>query len=362
MNIFLTGATGFLGRYLLRELLARGHRVWALFRDIQRRDRTVAFLYNHGLSRVLDTLQWIEGDILDIDRTWRQWEKENPGLKEVDQLLHSAASLRFTANSAGEPQRSNVGGARALSSLAAIRPLQVHLVSTAYVCGLVTNGVVREVNHPRGNFVNIYEQSKWEAEQIWAGRATILRPGVIVGEYSSGHASSFTGWYMIAKGGYLLDQFLKLNPALDRRRLNIQIPINPGATLNLLPVDYVAAAMVSILENPINHNRIFHLTHANPPTHAFSHQVICRRFELGGIEFIDPGIPLKEPDDPIRKMIWNQTRRMHAYFTNNPVFDREHTNRALPDMTIPPIDEAYINRLLDYAISRDWSHDERGIP
>jgi uncharacterized protein YbjT (DUF2867 family) len=57
MNLFLTGATGFLGRYVLRELLVRGHRVWALFRDIQRRDRTVAFLQSHGLSGKPDTLQ-----------------------------------------------------------------------------------------------------------------------------------------------------------------------------------------------------------------------------------------------------------------------------------------------------------------
>lgn len=355
MNLFLTGATGFLGQYVLRELLGRGHRVWALFRDNSRRDRTLAFLQNNGSFFKTEALQWLQGDILDIDRRWRQWEKENPGLKDVDQLLHLAASLRFTANSDDEPQRSNIGGAKALSSLAAVRPLQIHLASTAYVCGLVTEGVVREVNHPRGNFVNIYEQSKWEAEQIWAGRATIFRPGVIVGEYSSGHTSSFTGWYMIAKGGYLLDQFLKLNPVLDRWKLNIQIPMNPGATLNLLPVDYVAAAMITILENPINHNKIFHLTHSHPPTHSFSHQVICRRFELGGIDFVDAALPLKEPNDPIRKMIWHQTRRMHAYFTNNPVFDREHTDRALPGMKIPSIDEAYINRLLDYAISYDWS-------
>jgi len=44
MRVFLTGATGFLGEYLLRELLLRGHSVWCLYRQPGKRLDTVRFL------------------------------------------------------------------------------------------------------------------------------------------------------------------------------------------------------------------------------------------------------------------------------------------------------------------------------
>ena len=200
MNVFLTGATGFLGEYLLAELLERGHRVWALYRDESKRIKTAQFLSDLGLNPGGPKLQWLKGDVVEVSRHWEQWEEELPSLKEVDHILHSAASLRFRLNSSGEPRRTNIGGAQALWELTRRRPMQVHLISTAYVCGLIPGGLVCEANHPRGNFANAYEESKWEAEQLWAGNATILRPSVIIGDSRTGRCTSFTGWYIIAKG------------------------------------------------------------------------------------------------------------------------------------------------------------------
>jgi hypothetical protein len=114
-----------------------------------------------------------------------------------------------------------------------------------------------------------------------------------------------------------------------------------------------------LIENPVNHNQIFHLTHPNPPTHQWSHEVMCRRFNLGGIRFAGSGASLSEPGDPLRQMVRNQTQKMHAYFSNNPTFDRTSIDRALPHLRVPIIDEALINRLLDYAIAQDWGQSER---
>lgn len=189
-------------------------------------------------------------------------------------------------------------------------------------------GVVYEVNHPRGNFANAYEESKWEAEEVWAHQATIIRPGVIVGDSQTGRCTSFTGWYIIAKGGYLMDQFLNFAPAHDRQDLQIEVPMDPKATLNLVPVDYVAKATIQLIENPVNHNQIFHLTHPHPLTHEWSHDVMCRRFNLGGIRFTGFGASLSESNDPLKLMIWNQTRKMYSYFSSNPTFDRTNADRV----------------------------------
>jgi nucleoside-diphosphate-sugar epimerase len=359
MNLFLTGATGFLGEYLLAQLLKRGHRVWALYRNESKRTKTDEFLTGVGLDHGSPQLQWLKGDVVEVNERWSEWEHGLPSLKKVDHILHSAGSLRFRLNSADEPRRTNLEGARALWQLTRRRPTQVHLVSTAYVCGLIPGGVVYEVNHPRGNFANAYKESKWEAEQVWAGQATMIRPSVIVGDSQTGRCTSFSGWYIIAKGGYLMDQFLNFAPAHNRQDLQIEVPMDPKNTLNLVPVDYVAKTTIELIENPANHNQIFHLTHPHPATHEWSHQVMCRRFNLGGIRFTGIGASLSESNDPLKLMIWNQARKMYSYFSNNPTFDRTNTDRALPHLKVPIIDEAFVNKLLDYAIAQDWGQSVR---
>ncbi len=95
--------------------------------------------------------------------------------------------------------------------------MKVHIVSTAYVCGLILGQTMKEVNHPRGDFVNVYEESKWESEQIWAGNATFLRPGVIVGDSETGRCTSFSGWYILFQAvppvGQTYGRGLQLQPS-----------------------------------------------------------------------------------------------------------------------------------------------------
>ena len=136
MKVFLTGGTGFLGDYLLAELLKRGHKVWALHRREKKREKTLRFLRTEGVDGS-ERLRWIKGDIVEVSDHWESWCRENPGLEEVDTVLHGAASLRFDRNASGEPFRTNVGGARALRNLLDRKPLNTHIISTAFVCGLV---------------------------------------------------------------------------------------------------------------------------------------------------------------------------------------------------------------------------------
>lgn len=354
MKVLLTGATGFLGEYLLVELISRGHTVYGLYRNERKKMKTESFLKSLGYSLPPDRLHWLEGDVLDICDCWDDWEQTCPALVEVDNVLHSAASLRFNLNEAGDPMRTNVGSAQALRQLLDRKPIKVHLMSTAFVCGLVRGRVLSEVIHPRGDFVNAYEQSKWEAEQIWGAQATILRPGIIVGHSQTGRCTSFTGWYVIAKAAYLLDRLLTSSPNTNRYALQIKAPTDPTATENIVPVDYVAKAAISIIENPDNHNRIFHLTHPTPHTHKWMHDILSRRFNFGGVQFTGPDAPFEQPTNEIQRMIWGQTQAMLLYLSNNPIFDRTNTDRATPDLEVPPITETLIDRLIDYAIAVNW--------
>ncbi len=354
MKVLLTGGTGFLGEYLIADLLERGHTVWALYRSESRKLDSIRFLGGMGLPRSTESLHWFKGEILDADEQWEMWCKNNPGLEEVDTVLHSAASTRLHMDECGEPLKTNLGGSENLLRLVRRHPMKVHLISTAYVCGFIQGQRMMEINHPRGDFVNVYEESKWEAEQLWTGQATLLRPGIIVGHSETGRCTSFGGWYILIQAAHLLDRLMRDLPESQRLNLDINIPAYPDATSNIIPVDYVSKAAVKIIENPANHNGIFHLTHPSPPTHQWTLDLICKRFHIGGLRFAGAGAPFTQPRNRIERMVWRQMQTILFHVSNNPIFDRTNIDGALPDLPVPAITEDLVGVLTDYAIEHDW--------
>jgi nucleoside-diphosphate-sugar epimerase len=354
LKVLFTGGTGFLGEYLLAELLERGHTVWALYRSESRKLDTIRFLGSLGLPCNAASLHWFKCEVLELDEQWDNLCRQYHGLDQVNALLHSAASTRLYMDRFGEPLRTNLGSAKVLIRLAERFPMQVHIISTAYVCGLVQGEIIREINHLRGDFVNVYEESKWEAEQLWHGKATLLRPSIIVGHSETARCTSFTGWYILFQAVHLLDRLIRESKDSNRQSLGINLPTDSNATANIVPVDYVAKAVLAIIENSDNHKKIFHLTHPDPPTHEWTMNYICKRFNVGGIHFSGAGIPITEPRNLIERMVWRQMKTILFHFSNNPVFDRANTDQAIPHLQVPPITEQRVAKLVDYAISRDW--------
>lgn len=358
MKVLLTGGTGFLGEYLLAELLERGHSVWALYRSESRKLDTIRFLSSMGLPHSAESLNWFKGEILQADEQWEEWCRQNQGLEEVDTLLHGAASTRLHMDEWGDPLRTNLGSAKVLRKLVDKKPMQVHFISTAYVCGFSHGNTIMEVNHPRGDFVNVYEESKWEAEQIWMGDATLLRPGIILGDSQTGRCTSFTGWYILFQAASLLDRLLNSGSESYRHNLNLNVPANPDGNSNVVTVDYVARAAVRVIENPDNHNKIFHLTHPRPPVHQWTLDYVCRKYNLDGINFAGEGAPFTQPRNRIERMVWRQMQPVLFHFSNNPQFDRTNIDKAVPDLEVPDIDEDVVEILLAYAEEHDWGQNQ----
>ncbi|MBT3448552.1 MAG: SDR family oxidoreductase [Bacteroidetes Order II. Incertae sedis bacterium] len=84
MNVFITGATGFLGSAITRMMVAAGHSVRALRRPTSNLDL---------LSGIEDQLDWIEGDILDV-------EALAEGMQGIQAVFHCAAYVGFEGKSA----------------------------------------------------------------------------------------------------------------------------------------------------------------------------------------------------------------------------------------------------------------------
>lgn len=173
---FVTGATGFLGKHLVEQLLAQGWQVTAL----HRRDSDLSFYDGRGVT-------WAEGSLQD------QASLAAAMPMEVDRVFHVAANTSVWAREAEIQRRVNVEGTRNLLAAALARRARrlVH-VSTWSVYDL-TRAEIDEDTPQTGatSWIN-YCRTKWQAEQavrIAAERgldAVIVNPAHILGRYDPG--------------------------------------------------------------------------------------------------------------------------------------------------------------------------------
>jgi thioester reductase-like protein len=369
--LLLTGATGLLGRSLLRDLAAAGRRVAVVVRG----SKTAA-----AAERVDDLLRdWrevagvevdcpvvLQGDLaaegLGLRPEQRDWIVRN-----VREVIHSAASLSFQRRDAdGEPYTSNVTGTRnvlALCRATGIRRL--HHVSSAYVCGLREGTILEnelDVGQTPGND---YERSKIVSEGEAAGAefldvCTVHRPSIIVGDLVHGFTNTFHGFYKPLR---IVQPFVEAFAGAD---------LEPGSLLevlgmsgreckNLVPVDWVSAAMTRIVLDQSLHGRTYHLTtDAATPVGT-----LCRVFEELALEMAAAsrlqraaqGGSVRPPAfDPalLGKVFLDQMHVYRAYWRDDPRFDASNTRRALPDLPAPALDEATLRRLCRFAITNQF--------
>ncbi|MCA9203818.1 MAG: SDR family oxidoreductase, partial [Planctomycetales bacterium] len=271
----LTGATGLLGRYLMRDLLQRGVRLAVLARPSKResarqRIEGILQMWESQLGCDLPRPVCLEGDIcserLGLDEAAVRWVRNH-----CPSMLHSAASLSFHAEPNGEPWRSNVGGTRNMLDLcqaAGIR--QLHYVSTAYVCGL-RRGRIMESDLDFGQpFRNDYEKSKLEAETLvrqadFLDCLTVYRPAVIAGDSITGYTNTYHGLYMYLKLMSVL--VWNTEPGPDGvRDTPVRLEMTGDEPRNIVPVDWVSEAMCRLFTTPAAHGDTYHLAPVNPIT------------------------------------------------------------------------------------------------
>ena len=263
-RVLLTGVTGFLGRYLLRDLLDAGCRVAVLARSLPKQPASerIAALHSwceESTGRRLPAPTALCGDLtvrgLGLSANDRRWLAAHCRC-----VVHAAARTGMRKSPDGEPARTNVEGTQQLLDLCVRLGIEeFHHLSTAFVCGDRPGPVYEEELDCGQNFRNDYEQSKVEAEhrvrQTSGIQATIYRPSVIVGDSRTGHTSSYQGFYRFLE---LADRFAE--PARNGRRvLPLRLPFLGSEPRNLVPVDWVSRAVVTILNRPGRHGQTYHL-------------------------------------------------------------------------------------------------------
>ncbi|MCK8673824.1 non-ribosomal peptide synthase/polyketide synthase [Rhodococcus sp. HM1] len=282
--VLLTGATGFLGSHLVRELLDRTDaEVWCLVR---------AESPEHGHARIVESMRrfgsWrdtgadrivaVPGD-LGQDRLGLDEDRFAELAERVDAIVHNGARVNHI-ETYSRLHRPNVLATEELLRLAAtVRLKPLHFVSTGsvltdeaalaegrpYVAG---EDDLLEAERVGGSG---YVQSKWVGEAVvrLAGErgvpVSIYRPGLITGDVETGACGSDDAFWNMVRAIVALQQ----------------IPDIATGTVPMVPVNYVARALVQLAVDPVTWGGTYHLvSQRRVPMSELETQLRAHGFDL----------------------------------------------------------------------------------
>jgi hypothetical protein len=231
---------------------------------------------------------------------------------------------------------------------------EFHHVSTAFVCGDRTGPVCEDELECCQGFHNDYERSKFEAERrVLLARglhSTIYRPSVIVGDSRTGYTASYHGIYPFLEMGDRIAE--PAESGAHRRRLTLRLPFTGKEPLDLVPVDWVAQAIVRLLHLPRCHGRTFHLTAKRPVPMDEIKQAAEEELGLDGAQWVGGAMP--DDATTLERVFQAQIRDYWPYLHGGPAFDRRNACAALPSLPSPRIDRALLVRLIRFARDDRW--------
>jgi len=361
-GIAITGATGFLGREIVRHLLIEEPeaRLLLLIRgksDDAARARGDAVLASVLSGDALETarprVRVVRAD-LERDRLGLDPDAYERLAAETSAVIHGAASVSFTLPLA-EARAINVEGTRRMLDLAAKAGARTDYIGTAYVAG-DRKGLALEAELDVGQpFRNTYEQTKMEAEKLVQSRfgsqpIAVFRPSIIVGDSATGRTSSFKVLYWPLK--------------IYARGLWRIAPARARTPLDVVPSDYVARGLLHIRRDPSSAGGVYHLA-AGPERSATLHEVTdlaARFFHVKPPIFVNPELFIRFVRPLIDRFAFGRLRHIlltgrvyTPYLSLDLQFDTSNARAALrgTNIAVPRVEE-YFAALFRYCVETDW--------
>ena len=358
--LLLTGVTGLLGRYLLKDLLLADVPVAVLVRPTRRatarqRVENVMCYWDEQVGYSMTRPVVLEGDItepdLGLDPRSIRWVAEH-----CDTMLHNAASLTFQSTGPeSEPWRSNVAGVNNVLDLCRnARIRKFHHVSTAYVCGQREGRIFESELDVGQKMSNDYEQSKVQAEKLvrsadFLDQVTVFRPAIIIGDSQNCHTTTYHGFYAPLQLVHTMAQNFTPNET-GRLQSPAHFSLHGHETKNLVPVDWVSAVTAHVITHPEHHCKTYHLTPRHPVTFRLIADVLEQAVGFYGISF--SGGEQRQSDLTEYEQMFEDLiiSIYNSYWRNDPTFDATNTVTAAPHLPCPHVDRNMLLNMSDYAI------------
>ena len=354
MSYFVTGATGFIGRHLVERLLEREGDVHVLVREGST-DKLEGIMRGWGDP---DRVKPVTGDLSEPMLGLSESDRER--LKGVNHFFHLAAIYDMTAGEERNAQL-NVGGTQNAVDLAnALEAGIFHHASSIAVAGMYEGHFTEDSFDEGQKLDHPYHRTKFEAEKLVRqqvkGAWRVYRPSIVVGHSKTGEMDKIDGPYYffkaIQKARFALPQWFPL------------VGLEFGKT-NIVPVDYVAAAMDHIAHLPDLDGRAFHLVNpkaqkAGDVINTFARAAhapqLVMRVDKGLTDMLPKGVlsyAMKLPalKDVRRTLLADLgiPDSIVEYVGLTASFDARDTQRALQGsgIELPQLD-AYAEKLWDY--------------
>ncbi len=262
----ITGAGGFIGRNILPHYYDREDCILYLLEHGQFVDRLRRYLDAHVPPSARDRFRVVSGDItqagLGLDAATADEMRGN-----VSRCIHLAA-IYHLAVPEDAARRVNVDGTRnVLDFLEQCPNLQrLGFASTTAIVGSYS-GLYTEDDFDKGQtFKNYYEETKFLSEKLVRDRwdripSVIYRPGYAVGHSKTGAIEKIDGPYYAF--------------TMIKRRMHLAAPNAPHVKFHAAPVDFVAAGMYHLLEDPDTAHQAYYLTDPDPVSYNDFYKLAC---------------------------------------------------------------------------------------
>ena len=325
--VVVTGGTGFLGAYIIRELVEKGYQVRAL-----RRKKTFpSFIPAH----IFEAVEWVDGDILDIVSL-------EDAFKDATFVVHAAAMVSYHRSDRDALYQTNVEGTANVMNIALEKGIKkmVHVSSIAAI-GRDGNGDV--VNEERkwtsSKYISHYSRSKHQAElEVWRAiaeglPAVIVNPSMILG-YGDWNQSSCSMF----------------------KSIHDEFPYYSNGINGFVDVEDVARATVMLMESTI-HSKRFILNGENWSFHDLFNSIADefgkKRPYLKATPFLSQvAVRIEQFKSLFGKkvMLTKETARIansKTYFSNASVL------KALPGFEFTPLEETIKKACSQYSRQQD---------
>ena len=257
MNILITGATGFLGGYLIRELASQYENIYVVSRSGQ------SSKFNE-----YPNVKCIKGDITHLEVLSLEDSEKSKILDSIDVVLHAAALYDLSATYSQCFLQNVVGTQNILHLLKGMKNLKAFYYISTIAVGDPEVYFLDENQLPsRNTFGDAYSETKYLAEQVVRENVNerfvtrVIRPGIIIGDSVTFEMEKIDGPY------YFLEAFKKYSHLLKYTPI-VPLSFNPRSKLPIIPVDHCAHFIKLLIERD-NHEinlKTYHLVSSEIPT------------------------------------------------------------------------------------------------